>query len=322
MKSTIRLDVFQRFALLTTAATYALITLGGLVRASDSGLGCPDWPKCFDRWIPPLHASDVPAHIDPALFNVAKAWTEYLNRLVGVGVGVLIFATFVLAFRRHRSTPRILWPTVSSFVLVGVEGWIGGRVVESGLSPLVLSVHLVFALAIVSLLLYATVQAFFPRGRRRPGLSPDRLKLGRIGLAVSAAALLEVGIGAALRGEIQRVATGIPSLARARWLDSVGTIALVHKGYAPFVAVMVMLLVWFVHRKTEPDRWLRGTALLALFLVTLQVLAGAGLARFGLPRVLQVVHLSLGALLLGALTVLCLLAYRLDPREAGADALR
>src|SRR5207302_5270325 len=129
-----------------TAATYALIAIGGLVRASGSGLGCPDWPKCFDRWIPPFSASDVPPSIDPALFNVAKAWTEYINRLLGVTIGVLIFATLVLAIVHHRRSKRILFSTLGAFVLTGIEGGIGGKVVKSQLSPMILTVHLVVAL--------------------------------------------------------------------------------------------------------------------------------------------------------------------------------
>src|SRR2546430_14308432 len=100
MRAKPNLDAFQWMALITTACTYALIGVGALVRASGAGLGCPDWPRCFDRWIPPLSAADVPASIDPALFNFAKAWTEYLNRLLGVSVGFLVFGTLVLAIIR------------------------------------------------------------------------------------------------------------------------------------------------------------------------------------------------------------------------------
>src|SRR5437868_8273358 len=111
-----RFSSFQRLALATTATTYLLILVGGLVRASGAGLGCPDWPKCFGRWIPPLSKKDVPAAIDPSLFNVTKAWTEYVNRLLGVSVGLLIFSTLVLAFLHHRHARRILVPTITAFL--------------------------------------------------------------------------------------------------------------------------------------------------------------------------------------------------------------
>ena len=88
-----RLTSFQRLALWTTATTYFLILVGGLVRASGAGLGCPDWPRCFGSWIPPASAADLPPQFDPALFNPTLMWTEYLNRLLGVTVGFLILAT-------------------------------------------------------------------------------------------------------------------------------------------------------------------------------------------------------------------------------------
>jgi len=92
-----RFDAFQKLALATTATTYLLILVGGLVRAAGAGLGCPDWPKCFGSWVPPTGADQLPPGFDPAQFNPALAWTEYLNRLLGVLVGCLIFATLVAA---------------------------------------------------------------------------------------------------------------------------------------------------------------------------------------------------------------------------------
>src|SRR5499433_4476260 len=106
-----RLSSFQRLALCTTATTYVWILVGGLVRASGAGLGCPDWPRCFGSWIPPTAAAELPPQFDPSLYNSALMWTEYLNRLLGVTVGVLILATVISAWRHHRNEPRILWTT-------------------------------------------------------------------------------------------------------------------------------------------------------------------------------------------------------------------
>ena len=85
-----RLTSFQRLALWTTAITYLLILVGGLVRASGAGLGCPDWPRCFGSWIPPAAAANLPPEFDPSQFNPTLMWTEYLNRLLGVTVGFSI----------------------------------------------------------------------------------------------------------------------------------------------------------------------------------------------------------------------------------------
>lgn len=309
----VSLDRFQALALTTTAATFLLIAVGGLVRASGAGLGCPDWPKCFDLWIPPMQVEQVPAHIDPRLFNFTKAWTEYLNRLLGVVVGILIFATLVVSVKKHRSAPRVVVPTAVAFVLVAFEGWLGGQVVAHQLAPLVLSAHLSVALVIVILLLYATVSAFFPAGRPPVPLSRDRKLLGRAALGVGLVVLLQIGLGALARGEVQMVDDALP---RSEWLRAVGVVAPLHQNFAVLAALAVSGLVGFVFSRAEPDPWLRGTALCAIVLVALQVAAGVGLSMWAFPPVLQVLHLWFATALLGALTVLGLLAYRLDPRES------
>ena len=77
------MNTFRNFSYLSTGLTYLLIFVGGLVRVAGAGMGCPDWPKCFDRWIPPTSLEQLPDHIDPAKFNIVLAWIEYSNRLFG-----------------------------------------------------------------------------------------------------------------------------------------------------------------------------------------------------------------------------------------------
>ena len=171
-----RLSSFQTLALWTTGTTYFLILVGGLVRASGAGLGCPDWPRCFGGWIPPASADNLPAGFDASQFNATLMWTEYLNRLLGVTVGVLIFATLVSAWRHHRQTAKIFWPTLAAFLLVGFQGWLGGVVVQQELTAWIVTVHMVVALVIVSLLLYATVYAFFASANAVPEIDRRNMR--------------------------------------------------------------------------------------------------------------------------------------------------
>jgi cytochrome c oxidase assembly protein subunit 15 len=305
-----RLDRFQRWALVTTAVTYAVIGLGGLVRATGSGLGCPDWPKCFDRWIPPLSVADVPPHIDPALFNFAKAWTEYVNRLVGVSTGLVIFLTLIFAIKDHRGNKRILYPTILAFILVGVEGWIGGRVVKSKLSPPVLTIHLLFAVIIAGLLLYATVHAFshtFAKTADRP--------LRRFAIATLVLALIQAGIGADFRGELQLL--GQAGIARELWIDNAGTIDIIHRVLAALTGVSVFALYFYAEKRAPNDRRIHWTALISVVLVVLQIACGLALVRFDLPPSMQFFHLWFGVMLLGALMVLVLLV---DSERVREDA--
>jgi heme A synthase len=135
-------------------------------------------------------------------------WTEYLNRLLGVTVGFLIFATLIAAIRHHRHVRQILWPTAAAFLLTGFQGWLGGRVVAHELASWIVTVHLLVALVIVSLLLYATLYAFYkldPRpAARRPTAATTamqrRLAWATLGLIV--VTLAQVTLGAQVRGRV------------------------------------------------------------------------------------------------------------------------
>ncbi|MFN9518217.1 MAG: COX15/CtaA family protein, partial [Bacteroidota bacterium] len=87
---------FRRFGILTIASVFFLILVGGLVRSTGSGMGCPDWPKCFGEWVPPTDVNERPVDYQErfkvegheiADFDVFKTWTEYINRLIGVLTG-------------------------------------------------------------------------------------------------------------------------------------------------------------------------------------------------------------------------------------------
>jgi heme a synthase len=283
---TSRLSSFQRLALWTTGATYLLILVGGLVRASGAGLGCPDWPRCFGSWIPPASVADLPPEFDASLFNPTRMWTEYLNRLLGVTVGFLILATVVSAWRHHRHEPRILWTTVAAFLLTGFQGWLGGQVVAHELKPWIVTAHMIVALVIVQLLLYATVRAW--RKEARP-LSPLVVVLILI-------TLIQVGLGTQVRGAVDVALNS--GVARESALASVGLLDHLHRDSA----LVVLAGALIVAMRTRL-RWAYVTGGLA----ALQVALGAVMAYVSLAPAAQVGHLTVASLLLGSATVLLLL---------------
>jgi heme a synthase len=311
-----RLTSFQRLALSTTAITYFLILVGGLVRASGAGLGCPDWPRCFGSWIPPFSAADLPADFDPALFNPTLMWTEYLNRVLGVTVGLMILATTISAWRHHRREPRILWTVVAALLLTGFQGWLGGQVVAHELAPWLVTVHLIVALVIVSLLLYATVFAFFAgRGIVRAA-SGARCGLAWGGLALIGLTLTQVGLGAHVRGAVDdALQAGVP---RADAFEAGGWIDLIHRDLSLAVLGGSLLLLLVVWRRHAHDRPIASAANVVVGLVVAQIALGVVLAYAALPPPAQAAHLVVASLLLGAQTVVVLLAWWLpvDPRRS------
>jgi cytochrome c oxidase assembly protein subunit 15 len=159
------LSVQRRFwwcAAGTVATIYALILVGGIVRATGAGMGCPDWPTCFGQWIPPTSESQLPANYQEiyaergyadTVFNVRKTWTEYLNRLLGVFTGFTILATLIFSLSYRRSEPRVFLLALAGFILVGVQGWLGSRVVASNLMPGMITIHMLLAQVIVGIVM-------------------------------------------------------------------------------------------------------------------------------------------------------------------------
>ena len=322
-----RLSSFQRLALWTTATTYFLILVGGLVRASGAGLGCPDWPRCFGGWVPPMSAAELPPQFDPSQFNPTLMWTEYVNRLLGVAVGFLIFATAISAWRHHRRDPRILWTTIGAFLLVGFQGWLGGRVVAHELAAWIVTVHMMVALVIVQMLLYVTVRAFPSAHLSTPALehpsTPAPQHLSTFVIALIVVTLIQIAIGTQVRGGVDAALDA--GVARNAALATVGTLDFLHRD-AAFVTLLgaMLLSFWLVtrgNRKGLPEdgrqieagqhmtliRWW-GWAVLGL--AALQVVVGVVMAYVSLLPAAQVVHLTVASLLLGAETVLLLLSWR------------
>jgi heme A synthase len=146
---------FRRLALVTAIFAYLQIALGGLVRVSGSGLGCPDWPLCHGRPYPPA---------DP------HAIIEYSHRAVGSVTGILIIATVALAwvvFRARR--PMVAWLATASLIGVVGEGALGGVVVANDLQPWLVVVHLGLAMIILGFLVATAVMA----AQASPGV-PDQ----------------------------------------------------------------------------------------------------------------------------------------------------
>jgi heme a synthase len=310
-----RLDCFVRLARATTIATYLLILVGALVRASGAGLGCPDWPRCYGSWIPPFSVAQLPAGFDPAAFNPVLTWMEYVNRLLGVSIGLLIVATFVVAVLWVRGQPRIFWPSLTALLLVGFQGWLGGQVVRSGLVPWIITAHMVFALIIVTLLLYATYHAAVLRAGDR-GLAPSRArrKLAAVMAVVILLVLVQVGLGTQVRAGMEHAVDLDPGLPRSEWLAQVPVIDGIHRGFSQVVLFAVLAIGFWVQRRFAHDAVLLHSTRAAIVLVFVQLALGLGLASLGVPPWAQVLHLSGASLLLGALV----LGYLQTQREPGA----
>lgn len=296
---------FRQFAFLTTLATYFLIFVGGLVRVSGAGLGCPDWPKCFGRWIPPLHESQLPPGIDPASFNFTLAWIEYGNRLVGVLVGFLIVITALLAIRYYRKVGRILYSTLAAALLVAFQGWQGSQVVSSELEPIVVTAHMVLALIIASLLIYATQESYRIEhgGGQAQSHYPGRIRswAGLLWLV----AVVEVMLGSQVREALEKVAASFPLWEPIRWFGQIGIIDDIHMILGGVIAIFTVIVAGATLKVSErPSLIARQSAKGLIAIVVTQVAIGIAIMFVGLNSLLELFHLWLGAAYIGLILVL------------------
>lgn len=298
MKTTLRI------ALLTTVATYMLIFTGGLVRVSGAGLGCPDWPRCFGRWIPPTSVAQLPPNIDPAQFNFTLAWIEYSNRCFGVIVGLFILVTALLTLKHFRKQPRIVIPAVLAALLVAYLGWQGGQVVESRLASLLVSVHAVLAILIGGLMIFVAQQIHYVM---HPESEKDRVYPRRLGVWIGIAlfaTLLQIVLGTNMRSTLEAIQTqqtfshGLDWTLQAGWLNWLHVV-LGLLLIAPSVYLSVLILL----RSQNPSPLVWQGAWAVVLLVALQGVFGFFL-MISIPPILEVVHLWLAALLAGIFLLL------------------
>ena len=292
---------FRRFALASSLATYLLIFIGGLVRVTGAGLGCPDWPRCFGRWIPPWHESQIPAEFNAATFNFTLAWIEYINRLAGMITGILILITAVLAIKNFRQKKNIVFPAGLAAIAVAFQGWYGSIVVKSQLMPLTVSIHLLLALFIVSLLLYTLINAhFLGQPLAATSIKPVRNILRFLWIA----AIIQIAVGTKIRSAIELVWEKFPLISASDILQYVSPITLIHALLGIFLAAATLLVTIRI-LKSGADHGLvrQGTWLLNL-LVLFQLLFGFGMQIFGILPILQVFHLWSAAFYVGLILVL------------------
>ena len=298
---------FRRLGILTIFAVYFVILVGGIVRASGSGMGCPDWPTCFGQWVPPTDESQLPANYhqiyaergyENTQFNPVKTWTEYTNRLVGVTIGFLILLTAWSSRIYLKTDKTIFYLAVSVFFLVGFQGWLGSTVVASNLKPLMITLHMLLALFIVALLIYTIARS------QRDALAqldiralPDKFKTVLITAMIMT--LLQVAMGTQVREAVDFISHGHAYIERQYWRDDFPIIFYIHRSFSSIILFTNLWLVWKIVRSVDKKNLLRSVGLSLAALVITAIIAGISLDRLGMPPVAQPIHLLMANLIFG-----------------------
>ena len=298
------MKLFRTFSYLSTGLTYLLIFVGGMVRVAGAGMGCPDWPKCFDRWIPPTNLSQLPEHIDPAKFNIVLAWIEYSNRLFGALVGLTITITLIIGLKYFSHRPTIKWPLLLAFILTLIEGWLGAVLVHTILNPITITLHLLLALIIVMLLLYAAQESYYldnPDAEKSSNYPSD---IHWIFFVLALSLLLEIIIGTEIRGGLEILRKENPLSDSNFLLYMLGPFKYLHT-ILGVVIFGLSVLLWYklVKQAHNPSELVKQSSVLILLLIFLQIISGEILVFVKVKPIVQLFHLWFASIIMGLISL-------------------
>jgi cytochrome c oxidase assembly protein subunit 15 len=286
---------YLRYTWFVLVMVFLVIIAGGVVRMTQSGMGCPDWPTCFGRWIPPVNASQLPPDFEKYLrqqdidhsFNVYHTWIEYINRLLGALLGVFILIHTIWSFRKFRKSDRaVFWISLLLLITVGFQGWLGKKVVDHNLEVVKITIHMLVALIIAALPVWIIARL---QGKR--AIVSRSLKI----LSVLALVILVVQIvlGTEVREQMDEISRSLNYQQRQLWIGRLDNFFLLHRSFSWIVALICFILVWksSAHSSLSGHRWLVLTFLL------FSVGAGLFMYFFNVPALAQPVHLLSASLL-------------------------
>lgn len=316
--------MYRKSVKLALISVYLVIIAGAVVRMTGSGMGCPDWPKCFGHFIPPVERSQLDwkpnqsfhkgqviikeeglqvaardfvsgeefesanwnlyTKHDYAEFNPAHTWTEYINRLFGAVSGLAVFVMAILSLKKWKTQKRI---PILSWILVfmmGFQAWLGATVVYSVLEPAQITIHMLMALLIVAILLY-----LFYISQEKKDEKP--VSKGFVNLLIFSLilTLIQIGAGTQVRHFIDDQVDIFGYEDRIKWLTNVDFTYYFHRTFSILI-LLVNLILWWINRKKN-----LGLKLVdwMFWLVVLECITGILMAYFAFPFSTQALHLLL-----------------------------
>lgn len=276
-------------------------------------MGCPDWPKCFGLWVPPTCECQLPSdyHIKYADhgyadsdFDVTKTWTEYINRLIGVLIGLFVLVNAAWSLRFYKSSSFVSIAAIVVLLITMFQGWLGAVVVDLNLKPVVVSAHLVLASVIVSLL---TLQLGVVYWRNLQPINPiasSWVQVSRLSLVLMAVSIVQFVLGVQVRQFVDGLFALYGYEDRLGFTDQFGPVFYIHRTASVIVLSVSVWLFLVVRASGEVQKQLGRVVSSILGTSILATLVGIVLYYFELPTFAQPFHLLTAVLLLGLLVYL------------------
>jgi heme a synthase len=337
--------IIRRLTRTSLVFVYLVIIAGSVVRMTGSGMGCPDWPKCFGFFIPPtnveqliwkpetdynkgqiiiyeekllvantgfrsgeqLEMANWSAYTkhDYAIFNPFHTWTEYVNRLIGAATGVPVLLLLFVSLFYVKKDILVPVFAVVALFLLGFEAWLGKVVVDGNLVPGQITLHMFGAVLLMLVLISLLV---------RMNASREMVKytssISRLSWLLFALLFAQIFLGTQVRESIDEIAKSLGEDSRGQWVGSLDLWFYIHRSFAWLVLLCAGLLFYQLRKHEVKANWLN----LSVGLVVLELISGVVLAYLGMPRYIQPVHLFLSLVALGAVFYASLSFLRLQSK--------
>jgi cytochrome c oxidase assembly protein subunit 15 len=334
---------FQKINLITIILLFVLILAGGIVRSTGSGMGCPDWPKCFGRYVPPVSSADLPTDykqkyvagrlaknerfaktldvfgysdlarriredrsiLVPEEFNAAKTWTEYINRLIGATSGIFLLLTAIFSFSYSGDNKLIPFLSIVNVILVGFQAWLGSIVVSTNLVAWIVTVHMILALGILALSI-ATYHLAKVYKKHKLNSNPIIHVVTLFALIIS---IVQIVFGTEVREKIDAVASHMQGGYREDWISNAGDIFFQHRDVAILVLIVNVMLYALIRKGFSRHSIHQQLMSFTFLMIMLQIVTGILLSYWSLPPFAQALHIILASLIFGAQFYLMLNLY-------------
>ena len=307
---------------------YLVILAGALVRMTGSGMGCPDWPKCFGYYIPPTEEKELLYTIgkeyskgqviiknetllvakdhfvapttfesthwekytkhDYAIFNPLHTWVEYINRLVGALAGIACIVALFLSFSFWKDNKKLVFYSLLVCFLMGFQAWLGKTVVDSVLNPYKITTHMLVALLIVAVQLYVIYSV---QETKKIKLFDNEFKW--VLYAALSLTVVQIIFGTQVRESVDSIVElGLP---KEVWIQNPKGGFYTHRSFSILVVCTNAFLFWRnrkLHLGFDKMNWILG-------LLCLEILSGIAMYYFDFPFGSQTIHILMATLLFG-----------------------
>ena len=282
----------KSWVLATFILTFLVIVAGGIVRTTQSGMGCPDWPHCFGKWIPPTNASELPADFEKYLskqdidhsFNALHTWIEYFNRLLGALLGIFAIIQAGLLYRKRKMMNKSWYLSLFFLLTVILTGLFGALVVKLNLAHFSISVHLLFAIVLVQLQLSLLLSI-----NSRLFTLPANNKVKRMLLIFLIILFIQSILGTMVRMYVDNLSKLLNYEQRGIWLAGDPVVFAIHRSFSWMVLLFGLYMAWYCRNMAE----IKNKMFVLAGIICLSMVTGIILFYAGMPAAAQPLHLLL-----------------------------